>query len=88
MLFFEGVPKAIVLDNLKSAVIKSSRFEPTINETLADLTEYYETTILPARAYKPRDKFLVERAVKKSYRSIYVHLNQKKYCLDDLNQQI
>jgi transposase len=37
--FFEGTPAAIVPDNLKSAVIKSSRFEPTINETLADLAE-------------------------------------------------
>ena len=55
MRFFEGVPAAIVPDNLKSAVIKSSRFEPTINETLADMAEHYETTILPARAYKPRD---------------------------------
>jgi transposase len=41
MRFFEGAPAAIVPDNLKSAVIKSSRFEPTINETLADLAEHY-----------------------------------------------
>jgi len=51
MRFFGGTPAAIVPDNLKSAVIKSSRFEPTINETLADLAEHYETTILPARVY-------------------------------------
>ena len=89
MRFFEGVPAAIVPDNLKSAVIKSSRFEPTINETLADLAEHYETTILPARAYKPRDKSLVEGAVKILYRRIYVYLKQKQfYSLDDLNQQI
>ncbi|MBP6588132.1 MAG: hypothetical protein KA208_08940, partial [Flavobacterium sp.] len=43
---------------------KLSYFEPTINETLADLAEHYETTILPARSYKPRDKSLVEGAVK------------------------
>ena len=48
MRFYEGVPAAIVPDNLKSAVVKSSRFEPTINETLADLAEHYETTILPS----------------------------------------
>jgi hypothetical protein len=30
MRFFEGVPAAIVPGNLKSAVVKSSRFEPTI----------------------------------------------------------
>ncbi|WP_413513794.1 hypothetical protein [Myroides odoratus] len=51
--FFGGTPAAIVPDNLKSAVIKSSRFEPTINESLADFADHYQTTILPARAYKP-----------------------------------
>ena len=89
MRFFEGVPEAIVPDNLKSAVIKSSRFEPTINETLADLAEHYQTTILPARAYKPRDKSLVEGAVKILYRRIYVALKETKFfSLEKLNQQI
>jgi hypothetical protein len=40
MRFYEGVPAAIVPDNLKSAVIKSSRFEPTINETLGLMDIY------------------------------------------------
>ena len=62
--FFDGTPAAIVPDNLKAAVIKSNRFEPTINETLVDFAEHYQTTILPARAYKPKDKSLVEGAVK------------------------
>lgn len=89
MRFFEGTPAAIVPDNLKSAVIKSSRFEPTINETLADLAEHYETTILPARAYKPRDKSLVEGAVKILYRRIYVNLKQEEFFdIDALNQKI
>lgn len=89
MRFFEGVPAAIVPDNLKSAVIKTSRFEPTINETLADLAEHYETTILPARAYKPRDKSLVEGAVKIMYRRIYVNLKDTKFfSLEELNQSI
>ena len=87
--FFQGVPAAIVPDNLKSAVIKSSRFEPNINETLADFAEHYQTTILPARAYKPRDKSLVEGAVKILYRRIYTHLgDQIFYSLKALNQQI
>ncbi len=89
MRYFGGTPAAIVPDNLKSAVIKSSRFEPTINETLADLAEHYETTILPARAYKPRDKSLVEGAVKILYRRIYVNLKERTfYSLDELNEQI
>jgi transposase len=89
MRFYEGVPAAIVPDNLKSAVIKSSRFEPTINETLADLAEHYETTILPARAYKPRDKSLVEGAVKILYSRIYVALKDIEfYDLESLNEKI
>lgn len=87
--FFEGTPAAIVPDNLKSAVIKSSRFEPTINETLADFAEHYETTILPARAYKPRDKSLVEGAVKILYRRIYANLKETStFSLDELNREI
>ena len=87
--FFRGVPAAIVPDNLKSAVIKSSRFEPTINETLLDFGEHYQTTILPARAYKPRDKSLVEGAVKILYRRIYVHLREMQFfSLEELNEQI
>lgn len=89
MLFFEGVPAAIVPDNLKSAVTKSSRFEPTINETLIDLAEHYETTILPARAYRPRDKSLVEGAVKILYRRIYVTLKEETFFdITSLNKRI
>jgi transposase len=89
MCFFGGVPAAIVPDNLKSAVIKSSRFEPTINETLADLAEHYETAILPARAYKPRDKSLVEGAVKILYRRIYADINEEQFfSLENLNERI
>ena len=87
--FFGGTPAAIVPDNLKSTVIKSSRFEPTINETLADFAEHYQTTILPSRAYKPRDKSLVEGAVKILYRRIYVHLREQKFfSIEQLNEQI
>ncbi|MBS1631604.1 MAG: IS21 family transposase [Bacteroidetes bacterium] len=82
--YFGGVPAAIVPDNLKSAVTKSSRYEPTINETFADFAEHYGTVVLPARAYRPKDKALVEgsyryigRRVKMLYTStrveIYAH---------------
>lgn len=87
--FFQGVPAAIVTDNLKSAVIKSNRYEPTINETLADFAEHYETTILPTRAYKPRDKALVEGAVKILYRRIYAFIKESDCgSLESLNHQI
>ena len=54
-----GVPLALVPDNLKSAVIKSSRYEPQINSVLEDFANHYQTTVCPARARRPRDKALV-----------------------------
>lgn len=89
LYFFEGVPEAIVPDNLKSAVTKSNRYEPTLNETFLDFSEHYGTTVLPARAYKPRDKSLVEGAVKILYTRIYSVLkDQQFFNLESLNKAI
>jgi transposase len=89
ILFIGGVPAAIVPDNLKSAVNKSSRYEPTINESFADFAEHYGTTILPARAYKPRDKALVENAVRLVYTRIYAKLRGMTFfSLQELNAAI
>lgn len=74
--YFGGVPKAIVPDNLKAAVTKSSKYEPILNETFETFAEHYGTVILPARSYKPKDKALVENAVKLMYQRIYA-------CLED-----
>jgi transposase len=87
--FYKGVPAAIVPDNLKSAVTKSNRYEPTLNETFLDFAEHYGTTILPARVYKPRDKSLVEGAVRILYQRIYTALRGKTFhSLKDLNNAI
>ena len=87
--FYKGVPAAIVPDNLKSAVTKSNRYEPTLNETFLDFAEHYNTTILPARVYKPRDKSLVEGAVKILYTRVYSVISKRIfYSLKDLNSAI
>lgn len=87
--YYGGVPAAIVPDNLKAAVIKSNKYEPTINETFNDFAEHYSTTILPARAYRPRDKALVENAVRIVYSRIYSKLKNKVFLsLEELNAAI
>lgn len=89
MHYYGGVPAAIVPDNLKSAVTRSSKYEPTLNETFADFAEHYGTTVLPARAYKPRDKALVENAVRLVYTRIYAKLRGNAYfSLEELNTAI
>jgi transposase len=77
--YFGGVPSAIVTDNLKSAVTKSSKYEPQINETFESFALHYGTVILPTRAYKPKDKALVEGAVKIVYRRIFAPLRDRQF---------
>jgi len=85
--FFEGVPRAIVPDCLKSAVTKADKYEPIINQTYNDFGRHYDTTILPARALHPKDKSLAEGFVRIAYTRIYAPLRDRVFhCLGDLNQ--
>jgi len=87
--YFGGVPQAIITDNLKSAVIKSDRYEPTLNEAFRDFTLHYGLSALPAGPYKPRHKALAEGMVKIIYRVIYPVIRQNKYTsLEDLNRDL
>lgn len=87
--FLGAVPAAIVPDNLKSAVIKTDRYEPEINRLLEDFANHYNTSILPTRSAKPQDKSLVENLVKNAYSHIYAPLrNQKFFSLAELNAAI
>ena len=85
--FYGGCPQAIVSDNLKSAVTKSDKYEPTLNEAFQDFVGHYNMVALPAGPYKPRHKALVEGAVKIIYTQIYAPLrNQIFHSLEELNQ--
>jgi transposase len=87
--YFGGVPQGIVTDNLKSAVTKSCKYEPQLNETFESFALHYNTTILPTRAYKPKDKALVEGAVKIAYRRIFFPIrNTTFFSLGELNAEI
>jgi len=87
--YFGGVPACIVPDNLKSAVTKSNKYEPLINEQFAGFATHYDTSIMPARALKPKDKSLVEGAVNIAYTRIYAALrNTEFYSIGELNQAI
>ncbi len=87
--FYGGVTKAIVPDNLKSAVTKGNKFEAILNDTFADFADHYGTTGLPARPHEPKDKSLVEGAVKISYLRIFAKLRKNVYhSLTALNADI
>ena len=87
--FYGGVPLAIVPDNLKSAVTSSDRHEPVIQEDFAAFAEHYGMAVYPARVRKPKDKALVENAVKLLYRSVYVDIKDREFhSLEELNEAI
>ena len=58
-----GVPELVVPDNVKTAIVKASFYDPQVNRTYAEMAAHYGTAILPARPRKPRDKAKVEQAV-------------------------
>lgn len=87
--YFGGVPKAIVSDNLKSAVTRASKYEPDINRTFKDFARHYGCVINPTRSYSPQDKALVENAVNLAYQRIYYPIRDMTFfSLEDLNREI
>ena len=75
--FFEGVTSVIVPDQLKSAVVKSDRYEPEIQRTFHEFAEHYGTVVMPARPRHPRDKAKVEVAVQVVERWILARMRKE-----------
>lgn len=89
MHFFGGAPQAIVPDNLKSAVTKNDSKEAIINEDFAAFAEYYGCVVYPARVRHPKDKALVENAVRLMYRNVYAALEGRLFhTLEEINLAI
>lgn len=87
--YFGGVPESITPDCLKSGVTRYHRYEPDINPLYADFARHYDTVIFPARPGKPKDKALVEGAVKIVYTRIFAKLRHMTfYSIQELNQAI
>jgi transposase len=61
---FGGVPKTLVPDNLKAAVLNADWFDPDLNPKIQAFCQHYGTTLLPARPRMARHKGKVEAGVK------------------------
>ena len=90
--FFEhigGVPKILVPDNLKSAVIKREKGMPELNKIFEDFCNHYGCVAIPARPVHPKDKSNVEDHVKIFYRRVVAPLrNETFYSIEELNSAI
>ena len=87
--FFQGCPRVVVPDNLKSAVISNNKKGIVINESYAALARYYNMAVEPTRPYKPKDKAKAEQGVLGIQRWIIASLRyQRFFSLDELNDAI
>src|SRR5690625_5516787 len=74
---------------MKTAVVKTDRYEPGINRLFEDLANHYHMAVLPVRSRRPKDKSIVESSVRDVYRHIFAPLrNRIFYSLAELNQGI
>lgn len=61
--YFGGVPRTLVLDNLKAAVQTPDWFDPETNPKLQSLCAHYGTALLPTKPYTPRHKGKIESGI-------------------------
>ncbi len=60
---FGGVPRTLVIDNLKAGVLQADWFDPRINPKFEEFCRHYGTTVLPTKPGTPRHKGKVERGI-------------------------
>jgi len=61
--FFGGTPHRVILDNLKTGVLRADIYDPALNRGYEELARHYGFLPDPARGRKPKDKPRVERMV-------------------------
>ena len=89
--FFGGVPKIIVPDNTATAVNRKQRdrYTPSLNTTYQKWAEHYNTAIIPARVYRPKDKPNAEGSERHISTWIVAALRNKQFfSLSELNRAI
>src|SRR5277367_1768901 len=64
--YFGGVPRTLVIDNLRAAVTRADWYDPEINPKVEEFCRHYGTVIMPTRPAMPLHKGKVEAGVKYS----------------------
>ena len=86
---YGGVPQIVVPDNLKAAVIKADKYEPTLNKAMEDMGNHYGFVTLPCQPVKPTQKAKVENQVQIIYHRIYARLRTRQFfSLEELNAAV
>lgn len=96
--FFVGVPATVILDNLKTGVVKPDIYDPTLHFAYADLERHYNFVADPAKVRSPKLKGKVERVVPVVRKHLLAgrcfkdigEANQRalSWCRDEIGQEI
>jgi transposase len=87
--YFAGVPSILVIDNLRTGVSRSCRYEPEINPTYHEMSTHYGTVVIPGRVAHPRDNSKAEVGVQIVQRQILAPLRKRTFfSLTELNEAI
>ena len=62
--YFGGVPRTLIIDNLRAAVTRADWYDPELNAKVAEFCCHYGTVMLPTRPAMPRHKGKIEAGVK------------------------
>lgn len=77
--YFGGVTRLLIPDNLKTGIVKNTKYETIINRSYQELAEYYGTAIVPCRVKRPQDKSIAEGSVKYISTWIIAALRNRKF---------
>lgn len=59
--WFQGVPRRLVLNNLKAAIVRAVLYDPEVQRTYRELAEHYGFLIAPCRVRTPEHKGKIEQ---------------------------
>ena len=77
--YFGGVTRLLIPDNLKTGVVKNTRYDTVLNQSYQEMAEHYGTAVVPARVLHPKDKSLAEGTVKFATTWIIATLRNRRF---------
>ena len=77
--YFNGTPRILVPDCTKTAVTATDLFDPAITKTYHEMASHYDITVIPARAYRPKDNNYAENSVGNASRRIIAPLRDERF---------
>lgn len=88
--YFGASTRLLIPDNLKTGILSNKKYEdPIVNRAYQELSDHYQTAILPARVLKPKDKAAVEGTAGQVTSHIIAKLrNRQFFNINEMNAAI